>query len=474
MEDFFNDTLLQADWFKPVIITLILLPLLIMAFNEFLFRAEKQENRLVPPIRLLRNFVFPLIAIFIVINQIYGVSRETTPLKIIETLIYILILNTLLAGINVLFFSSGKQSLIKTNIPQLFLDIFRIILVLLGTAIILSVVWGTDLGSMVTALGVGSFVLGLALQDTLGNLFSGIALIYEKPFKVGDYIQIDDWAGEVIELNWRAVRIVTDDNIMVTIPHLVIGSGIVQNFSSPTEIHIVNTDVEFSYHIPPNKVKQILAKLLNSMQEVHRDSEPTVIVKEYKKHAIIYTMSYAIENYGMQDAVVDKLMTRLWYIAKRDKLERPTSYLQINEKDNESAHTLAKELQIVKVLDSIKEIIPIKEKQLEQIKEKAKLRNFGAGEQIVYRGEMAGDFYFIHSGKAKIQTYPIKKGQEQFLYKGDFFGELSMLKDRKSSYSVEAVEDVDVLVIAHEQVIEMVEDNPQLAFYLNNEQIHLN
>jgi len=170
MEDFFNDTLLQADWFKPVIITLILLPLLIMAFNEFLFRAEKQENRLVPPIRLLRNFVFPLIAIFIVINQIYGVSRETTPLKIIETLIYILILNTLLAGINVLFFSSGKQSLIKTNIPQLFLDIFRIILVLLGTAIILSVVWGTDLGSMVTALGVGSFVLGLALQDTLGNL----------------------------------------------------------------------------------------------------------------------------------------------------------------------------------------------------------------------------------------------------------------------------------------------------------------
>jgi len=276
MEDFFDGTLSNSDWFLPVIIALIILPVLVIFFNEFLFRAKKNEKRLVPPVKLLRNFILPLIAIFIIVNQLMGVTRETMPVKLIETLIYILILNALLAILNVFFFSGGEQSLVKTKIPQLFLDIFRVLMVLLGTAIILSVVWGADLGGMITALGVGSFVLGLALQDTLGNLFAGIALIYEKPFKEGDNIQIDDWYGEVIEMNWRAVRLISEENVMVVIPHLIIGSGTVQNYSAPTRTHIVAKTLDFSYDIPPNKVKKILVETLLAIPSILKDPAPSV------------------------------------------------------------------------------------------------------------------------------------------------------------------------------------------------------
>lgn len=203
MNEFMDGIVTHSEGYLQVIVVLMSLPILVIIFNEFIIRAGKNERRLVLPIKMLRNFILPLIATFVVVNQLMEFPRTSFFVKIIETLIYILILNTLLAIVNVLFFSRGDKSLMTTKVPQLFLDIFRVVMVLLGTAIILSAVWGADLGNMVTALGVGSFVLGLALQDTLGNLFAGIALIYEKPLKVGDDIQIGDYEGIVTELNYQ-------------------------------------------------------------------------------------------------------------------------------------------------------------------------------------------------------------------------------------------------------------------------------
>lgn len=169
---------------------------------------DKGARSLSPPIRLIRNVILPLAAITIVFTQVVGYTRDNNFVKIIETIIWIMVINALIAIINILFFPGGERSLIKSKVPQLFLDIFRGFMVLLGGAIVLSVVWGADLGGLVTALGLGSFVLGLALQDTLGNLFSGIALLYEKPFSEGEVIKIEDHIGTVIEMNWRAIRLV--------------------------------------------------------------------------------------------------------------------------------------------------------------------------------------------------------------------------------------------------------------------------
>ncbi len=201
---------------------MVIIPVVVVIFNEIIHRLKKNYRELTPPINVFKNFILPLITLSIVLTQVLDFSRASTVMKILETFIWILVINALLAMINTLFLSGGEGSLIKTRIPQLFLDIFRVIMVLFGAAIVLSTVWGTDLGGLVTALGLGSFVIGLALQDTLGNLFSGIALVYEKPFQEGDYIQVEDYEGKVIEMNWRAIRLETRNKDLIVIPHLVI------------------------------------------------------------------------------------------------------------------------------------------------------------------------------------------------------------------------------------------------------------
>ena len=84
---------------------------------------------------------------------------------------------------------------------------------------------------------MSSIVIGLALQDTLGSVMSGIALLFERPFSVGDWLKVGDIQGQVIDINWRAVRLITFEREMVIIPHKLIGKGVIKS-----EMGTINED----------------------------------------------------------------------------------------------------------------------------------------------------------------------------------------------------------------------------------------
>ena len=75
----------------------------------------------------------------------------------------------------------------------------------MGAALVIAGVWDRDFGGFLATLGIGSIVLGLALQDTLGNVFSGIALLFERPFGVGDWIKVGDTIGEVLQIYLQTI-----------------------------------------------------------------------------------------------------------------------------------------------------------------------------------------------------------------------------------------------------------------------------
>jgi small-conductance mechanosensitive channel len=143
-------------------------------------------------------------------------------------------------------------------VPKLLIDLARLFLILLSTAFVLGSVWNADLAGLVTALGVSSLVIGLALQDTLGSVMSGIALLFERPFSVGDWLELDGVVGQVIDINWRAVRLLTLEQEMVVIPHKLISSTMIRNFTQPNRIHAERIRIGFSYNHPPNLARQVL------------------------------------------------------------------------------------------------------------------------------------------------------------------------------------------------------------------------
>lgn len=458
----------ESNWFYFGLCTIILIPILLVVFNELIHTFGKKEEQLKPPLNLIRNVILPLIAVSVILTQVLSYSDDTALLKILQTAIWILAINAVIAIINVLVFSGGKYSLIKTKVPQLFLDIFRVAMVGIGVAIVLSAVWGADLGKLVTALGLGSFVLGLALQDTLGNLFSGIALVYEKPFSVGHIIKIGDTVGRVIEMNWRSIRLETREKVMVVIPHLVIGHAEIQNLSTNDEVVVLKQHIGFSYENPPNQVKEALLRTCLATPNVMHMPRPEVKTLNYSDFQIIYEIEIAIRNWMNNEEILDDLMSRIWYTAKREGLMIPLPQMQIARIQDDRRQQKTATEQYKKFLSDLPSLMPVSYDVIQTHKEDFLVKYFGRGEHVIHTGDPTGTLYVIIDGDASISidTNGVSKTIQE-IHRGDFFGEITLFTGRTSTFDIIANTDLEVLVIPADTSMLLVQAEPRFASFLD-------
>ena len=462
--DFFEN-----NWFVYGILLMIGIPLFIVVINEVTYWAKKKNTQISSPLNTFKNIILPLIAVSIVFTQVLEYPRSSTVMKLLETFIWVLVINALLALVNVIFFSGQGSKKNKTKVPQLFLDIFRVVMVLFGAAIVLSMVWGADLGGLVTALGLGSFVIGLALQDTLGNLFSGIALVYEKPFSEGDYIEVEGQLGRVIEMNWRAIRMETREKELIVIPHLVIGQGTIKNFSRPTSIHIMKTEIGFSHQNPPNKVKEALLKTCYATPGILHTPEPEVKTNEFQESKVVYEVEFAIDDFKDHEEIMDDFMSRVWYTSRRHNLVMPMSQMMVHNAHQMIDKDQHKLNQLERSLKKLPQMLPIEKSNVNELMDGSEIQFFGKGEKVIRQGDLTGALYVIMDGKAILEittenneTLVIGK-----LEQGDFFGEITVFTEKFSSFSVTAQEDLKVITVSQNEVLEMVELNPKLAEHLD-------
>ena len=111
-----------------------------------------------------------------------------------------------------------------------------------------------------TTSAVGAVVVGFALQDTLGNAFSGLAIQTEKPYRAGQWIKVGDHEGRVEEITWRATKLRTKTGTFVIVPNNVMSKEAIVNFSEPIIPTRMSVDVGASYAVPPNEVKAAIAR----------------------------------------------------------------------------------------------------------------------------------------------------------------------------------------------------------------------
>ena len=465
--DFLNHEIFQNNWFIIGVFLMLGIPIILVVINEMIYVVKKKHNALSVPLNTIRNIILPLIALSVVLSQVLEISRSSTLMKLLETFTWILALNIFIGIVNILFFSGyGKY---QVKVPQLFLDIFRVTMVLFGVAIVLSLVWGADLGGLVTALGLGSFVIGLALQDTLGNLFSGIALVYEKPFSEGDYIEVEGQTGKVVEMNWRAIRLETREQELIVIPHLVIGQGTIKNYSRPTKIHIMKTEIGFSHSNPPNKVKNVLIKTCLATPGILHDPEPEVKTNEYQESKVIYEVEFAINDFKDHEEIMDDFMSRVWYNARRNKLVMPMTQMMIHQSNQTTEQEKRDFNQLEISLKKLPQMLPIEKTNVHELIDGSEIQYFGKGENVINQGDHTGYLYVVLEGQAVMEAYTEKNEKVVIgkLEAGDFFGEITLFTAKFSSFSVTALGDLKLITIFPDEVLEMVELNPRLAEYLD-------
>ena len=228
------DTLLTHSWFVWGLVLVIGLPVLMLLLDEVIFRLDKWGSPFISTLRSLRNLVIPSLSILLLTEQVIGYAETSTPVRIVETVFWVCVINAAILGVNALLFVDSAVDSWRSQVPKLFLDLSRIFLVLVGTAFVLSAIWDAPLGRLFAALGVGSVVIGLALQDTLGGLFSGIALLSSRNFRVGEWLQVGETDGQVTEVTWRAVSVRTRDNDLLVVPNSALAKESIHNYSRPS------------------------------------------------------------------------------------------------------------------------------------------------------------------------------------------------------------------------------------------------
>ncbi|MGA9381815.1 MAG: mechanosensitive ion channel family protein [Phormidium sp.] len=462
-----NNTTIESTLLIWSIALVVGFPFLIVVLGEIIHRLKRRGKPLAATLLVVRNLILPVLVFMLFMQNVLQLNPNGNLIKTVQTLLWICVIHAALSLLNAILFEQAEANTWRARFPKLLVDLSRLFLILLGTAIVLATVWNADLAGLVTALGVSSIVIGLALQDTLGSVMSGIALLFERPFSVGDWLRVGDIVGQVIDINWRAVRLETFDREMIVIPHKVIGGETIYNFSQPLYLHAERIKIGFSYSNPPNLAKQVLKSTALSTQGILADPEPKIFTLSYDDSSVTYEVKFFIENYGELEEIRDRFITRIWYAAQRNNLTIPFPIRTLYHFHGPTSRSQGTSKKFAESLQSIPAFVPLNKEQanLDTLSQGIVLHHFGTGEKVVQQGYPGNDLYIIISGQALLTTTDELGTEHEVLplKAGEFFGEMALFSGEPSAVSVTAVNDLEVMIISAIVVNQMIERQPSFA-----------
>ncbi|MBS4036442.1 MAG: mechanosensitive ion channel family protein [Ignavibacterium sp.] len=213
--------------------------------------------------------------------------------------------------------------------------ILRYVVVLIGLFIILQT-FGIDLSSVTIlagALGVG---IGFGLQNVTNNFVSGLIILFERPIKVGDRIEVADITGDVTKISMRATTITTNDNISIIVPNSEFISSTVINWSHTDRDIRLNIPVGVSYNEDPEKVKNVLLEVVDANQGVLQNPKPDVLFDEYDDSSINFSLRVWTSEYINRPGVLkSQLYYEIFKRFRKEGIEIPFPQRDIHIKNTE-------------------------------------------------------------------------------------------------------------------------------------------
>ena len=313
-------------------------------------------------------------------------------------------------------------------------------------------------GRLLTASAVGAVVIGFALQDTLGNAFSGLAIQIEKPFRVGHWIAVGAFEGRVTEITWRATRLRTKTGNFVVVPNSVISKESIINYSEPANPTRLHVEVGISYDAPPNKVKAVMLEAMRQSPLVLDDPKPDVLLVDFAASSINYRARFWVNDFRQDDEAADQVRSALFYALKRNGLEIPYPIQVEYSREEAQTDAAAQQERRAQALAGVDMFAPLSATERALLASAAQERTFGAGERIVRQGEPGESMFVVIEGAARVFIEPAT--DVAAIERGGCFGEMSLLTGDARTASVAARTDCVVLEISPDAFNQIARLNP--------------
>ncbi len=316
--------LTAQPWFWPALAVVVGLPLALLILNEIQGVLVRRGSAYAKPVGLLRNWLLPAAAVYLLLDQLdqggETVAEHATWAKIAATVVGFFVMLVLLSGADAAMFGAASAGSWRSRMPGIFIDLGRLILIIIGIGLLLSWVWGANIGGLITAVGVTSIVIGLAVQNAVGPVISGLLLLFEQPFKIGDYLDTKFGKGRVAEVNWRAVHIDTENGIQI-IPNAALAGDSFVNLSRTTAPYFkAKATFSFAAGDRPGLVKSTLLGVADAVPAKLADANPSVTpLGAHAVHPgmVSFRVMVPVASPAEADGTVSLLQQRVWYAAQR-------------------------------------------------------------------------------------------------------------------------------------------------------------
>ncbi len=442
----------NSSWFYWAVGIAIGFPVGVIVLTELHHALVRKNNRLAKQVSLMRNFLLPLGVLLLLLVKASQIPAGEGPVRILTTVFGFLVLELLLSGFNATVFEGAPEDSWRRRLPTIFLDVARFATIGVGLAVILSFVWGVRVGGLFTALGVTSVVIGLMLQNSVGQVVSGLFMLFEQPFRINDWLDTPNGQGRVVEVNWRAVHIDTGNGMRIT-PNSVLATTSFTNLSRPAGAHKCAITTTFSIADAPDQVCTMLTRIASGLPLLKSETVPTTVPLGNAE----YRTTVRLNSPADDGATRSKFVRWVWYAARREELHLDTADDDFSTTERIQAalrSVVGPELQLS--LSDQQSLVPY-----------AKVVRYGTDEVVQYEGVVPKGMTFLISGSVRLTTLsddgaliPITT-----LTTGAFLG-VTTLTRQPNPAGAYALEEVTALELDREHLEQIIARKPMLAQHL--------
>jgi small-conductance mechanosensitive channel/CRP-like cAMP-binding protein len=330
---------------------------------------------------------------------------------------------------------------------------------------------GAEPGSLLTTSALLTAAIALSLQETLGNLVAGLAIQVQRPFDVDDWIQFDaerSHVGRVIEINWRATKVVTLDDVEVIVPNATLAKAPIVNFTKPTRVSRRSLYLSVPADVPPHVVHSTVLDALTGSFGVVREPPPSVVTNAFVDGNVEYWVRIFTDAFHKRDAVDGAARDRIWYALRRigvTPASAPNRAVHVQEM---SSATLAREKQALRdrelAVRTVDFLAVLPEEQRRRLAAASVVRLYGDGEAVVKQGERSAEMFVVEGGEV---TVTVGESELARLGPGMFFGEMALMTGEPRNATVRARGPCRLLVIDSASMRAVLESAPDLAVHVS-------
>ena len=232
---------------------------------------------------------------------------------------------------------SKNVGIIQGHTLPLFDNIGKVIIFMVAVYFIF-ISWDIDVTGWLASTTILAMVLGLAAKDTVANLFAGFFIMADTPYKPGDYINLDGGErGYVKTIGLRSTRIMTRDDIEITLPNsLIANSKIVNESGGPDENERVRITISIAYGSDIDKVRSILMEISKTSENVCKEPNPRVRFRSFGDSGLILQLLFWIEKPEDRGSIVDEINSEIYKRFNEKNIEIPYPQRTIHLKNSDS------------------------------------------------------------------------------------------------------------------------------------------